>query len=101
MFQLLDLLLFLQIVASQSRQEKDVMAEAEAILDEMAHDYSLNNIRFLAYIFAKAFKRLYKHIYVNKSGLEKVCQAAVVKSRWCLPWCSFCTHMLQKVLDLV
>ncbi|XP_038046448.1 dihydroxyacetone phosphate acyltransferase-like [Patiria miniata] len=61
-----------EIVASNGRQEKDIYAEAEAILDEMAHEYSLNNIRFLAYIFAKTFKKLYGHIYVSKTGLEKL-----------------------------
>ncbi|XP_022110647.1 dihydroxyacetone phosphate acyltransferase-like [Acanthaster planci] len=61
-----------ELVASQNCEEKEVFAEAETILDEMAHNFTLNNIRFLAYLFSKAFKRLYGHIYVNKSGLEKL-----------------------------
>ncbi|XP_033635041.1 dihydroxyacetone phosphate acyltransferase-like [Asterias rubens] len=61
-----------EIVACEDRTENDVFKEAKDILEEMAHSYSENNIRFLSYFFAKIFKKLYGHIYVNKAGLEKL-----------------------------
>ncbi|XP_023228673.1 dihydroxyacetone phosphate acyltransferase-like [Centruroides sculpturatus] len=54
----------------------DVIKEADAIIEEMNHNYQLKAIRFFGYILAKAAKRLYEHIYVNRDGIDNVRKVA-------------------------
>ncbi|KAK6997966.1 dihydroxyacetone phosphate acyltransferase [Biomphalaria glabrata] len=50
----------------------EVMAEASAILDEMAHNQNMGAIRSFAFVLVKIFKALYQRIYVNVDGIQKV-----------------------------
>ncbi|PIK62477.1 putative dihydroxyacetone phosphate acyltransferase [Apostichopus japonicus] len=61
-----------KIVTETGLSRKEVEKEAFEILDDMAHAQSLTNLRTLAYIFPKLYKRLLRHLYVNKDGIEKL-----------------------------
>ncbi|XP_005103445.1 dihydroxyacetone phosphate acyltransferase [Aplysia californica] len=51
---------------------EEVTAEALSILDEMAHNQSMTAIRGFAFFLMKIFKSLYRRIYVNADGIQKV-----------------------------
>ena len=55
------------------------MAEANSILDEMAHDQSMAAIRGFAYALIKVFKALFNRVYVNEDGVQRV---SVLVSSW-------------------
>ncbi|XP_074649512.1 dihydroxyacetone phosphate acyltransferase-like [Tubulanus polymorphus] len=64
-------------VAEQISKEKkiplaDVAKEAESILNEMAHNFRMRSIRGVAYLLTKVLKSIYKKIYVNVEGIEKL-----------------------------
>ena len=48
------------------------MEESKGIMEEMAHAFSMRNIRVLGFLFPKVYRRLYDHIYVNREGVDKV-----------------------------
>lgn len=53
-------------------QKSEVTAEAVSILNEMAHNQRMKAIRGFAYFLVKIFKSLYKRVYVNVDGIQKV-----------------------------
>lgn len=61
-----------KISTEKGISRNDVEKEAEEILEDMAHSQSLTNLRTLAYIFPKLYKRLLRHLYVNRDGIEKL-----------------------------
>ncbi|BFZ06861.1 hypothetical protein BsWGS_09899 [Bradybaena similaris] len=50
----------------------EITAEAVSILNEMAHTQHMYAIRGFAYFLVKIFKALYKRVYVNVDGIQKV-----------------------------
>lgn len=50
--------------------KEELLKEAEAILDEMAHSLSMNAVRGLAFFLIKIFKQLFQRIYVNEEGIQ-------------------------------
>lgn len=52
--------------------KEELLKEAEAILDEMAHALSLNAVRGFAFFLIKIFKQLFQRIYVNEEGIQMV-----------------------------
>ena|SRR6218665_225499 len=52
--------------------KEELLKEAEAILDEMAHSLSMNAVRGLAFFLIKIFKQLFQRIYVNEEGIQMV-----------------------------
>lgn len=53
----------------------EIQAEAEAILEEMAHRLQLSTIRFFAFTLSKVFKTLFRSICVNEEGIQRLQQA--------------------------
>ncbi|XP_033104031.1 dihydroxyacetone phosphate acyltransferase-like [Anneissia japonica] len=51
---------------------EELAKEAESILQEMAHNFKMSNIRVLGFLFPKFYRNLYQHIYVNRAGIEKL-----------------------------
>ena len=50
----------------------EVMSQANSIVDEMAHNLRMGAIRGFSFFLIKIFKQLYRRIYVNEEGIEKV-----------------------------
>jgi len=65
-----------------------VTAETMSILDEMAHNQSMAAIRSFAFFLVKIFKSLYRRIYVNVDGVQKVGSVMIylfptlIRSQW-------------------
>ena len=51
---------------------EEIMKEAKAILDEMAHNLNMRAIRGFAVALTKVMKALYRRLYVNKDGIDRV-----------------------------
>ena len=51
---------------------EEVVAEALSILDEMAHNLRTGAVRGFAFFLIKVMKSLYRRIYVNVDGIQKV-----------------------------
>lgn len=51
---------------------EDVMKEAEAVVDEMAHNLRVGVIRGFAIFLVKVMKSLFQRIYVNEEAIQKV-----------------------------
>ena len=60
---------------------ESVTAQAEAILDEMAHNLNLKAIRGFAMFLVKVLKALFKRIYVNEEGIQKASSSRLFT--WC------------------
>ena len=69
--------IYFQVAAKQGVTEDALYEEAKAILEEMGHNQNMTNLRCLGVFFAKTFKALLQHIYVNPSGIQKVCLLSV------------------------
>lgn len=54
------------IEATQSLQD------ASAIIDEIAHTFSIKTIRVMAFALIKIIKQLFQNVMVNKEGVEQV-----------------------------
>ena len=67
-----DFICWFQISTEQGIPKADVMAEANAILDEMAHTLNMTAIRGFAYALVKVFKALFNRVYVNTEGIQQV-----------------------------
>uniref|UniRef100_A0A8C6XAA6 Dihydroxyacetone phosphate acyltransferase n=1 Tax=Naja naja TaxID=35670 RepID=A0A8C6XAA6_NAJNA len=52
-----------------------IQEEAAEILDEMGHGMHMGAIRFFAFTLSKIFKCLFKSVYVNEDGMQKLQQA--------------------------
>ncbi|KAK3093759.1 hypothetical protein FSP39_019822 [Pinctada imbricata] len=61
-----------QVVNDSGLPVEEVTAQAEAILDEMAHNLSLRAIRGFAVFLVKVLKSLFRRIYVNEEGIQRV-----------------------------
>jgi glycerone phosphate O-acyltransferase len=48
------------------------MKEAEAVVDEMAHNLRVGVIRGFAIFLVKVMKSLFQRIYVNEEAIQKV-----------------------------
>ncbi|CAD6194923.1 unnamed protein product [Caenorhabditis auriculariae] len=53
-------------------KEKLVFKEAEAILEEMAHAYSIYNVRALGFVVCAAMEKMFDSIMVNEQMLLKI-----------------------------
>ena len=53
-------------------KRRNVEKKAKYIVDEIAHTFNLKTIRFMAFALSKIVKRLFKHLFVNRNGIEKV-----------------------------
>lgn len=61
-----------QVCQESGLPEEEVWKQAEAILDEMAHNLRIGAIRSFAFFLVKVFKALFRRIYVNTEGVERV-----------------------------
>ena len=61
-----------QVCEEEGSKRGKVAKKAKEIVDEIAHTFSLRTIRFMAFMLSKIVKRLFRHVYVNRSGIEKV-----------------------------
>ncbi|XP_063958657.1 dihydroxyacetone phosphate acyltransferase-like [Lytechinus pictus] len=61
-----------QLVSEKGLEEDVIYKEADAILEEMGHNLNMTTLRSLATIFAKIFCKLFRHVYVNQSGIQKM-----------------------------
>ncbi|XP_053153930.1 dihydroxyacetone phosphate acyltransferase isoform X2 [Hemicordylus capensis] len=52
-----------------------IQEEATEILDEMGHSMHMGAIRFFAFTLSKLFKCLFKSVFVNEDGMQKLQQA--------------------------
>ena len=52
--------------------KEELMKEVIDILDEMAHAMSLKAVRGLSFFLIKVFKTLFKRVYVNDDGVQRV-----------------------------
>lgn len=50
--------------------KEELLREAEAILDEMAHALSMKSVRGFAFFLIKVFKQLFQRVYVNEEGVQ-------------------------------
>ncbi|XP_041353504.1 dihydroxyacetone phosphate acyltransferase-like isoform X2 [Gigantopelta aegis] len=50
----------------------EVVEQASSIVDEMAHNLRMGAIRGFSFFLIKIFKQLYRRIYVNEEGIEKI-----------------------------
>uniref|UniRef100_A0A0B6ZSK3 Phospholipid/glycerol acyltransferase domain-containing protein n=2 Tax=Arion vulgaris TaxID=1028688 RepID=A0A0B6ZSK3_9EUPU len=50
----------------------EIVSEAVSAVNEMAHNQNMKAIRGFAYVLVKIFKSLYKRVYVNVDGIQKV-----------------------------
>ncbi|XP_051909240.1 dihydroxyacetone phosphate acyltransferase [Hippocampus zosterae] len=64
-----------QVAKETGKALEDVRAEAEAILDEMAHRLQLSTVRFFAFMLSKVFKTLFRSVSVNEEGIQRLQQA--------------------------
>lgn len=62
----------LQLSSEKGLEEDVIFKEADAILEEMGHNLNMTTLRSLATIFANIFRQLFRHVYVNQSGIQKV-----------------------------
>jgi len=65
-----------QAIKDTKLPREEVTKEAMAILDEMAHTQRMGAIRGFAFFLLKIFKSLYRRIYVNTDGIQKVREMA-------------------------
>ncbi|ESO96500.1 hypothetical protein LOTGIDRAFT_159917 [Lottia gigantea] len=61
-----------QVCKESNLPLSEVTIQAKSILDEMAHNLRLGAVRSFAYFLIKAMKKLFKRIYVNDEGVQKV-----------------------------
>ncbi|KAM4713640.1 dihydroxyacetone phosphate acyltransferase isoform 1-T1 [Anableps anableps] len=64
-----------QVSKETDTAAEEIQAEAEAILEEMAHRLQLSTIRFFAFTLSKIFKTLFRSICVNEEGIQRLQQA--------------------------
>lgn len=50
----------------------EVWKQAEEVMQEMSHNLNMGAIRGFAMFLVKVLKSLFKRIYVNTEGIEKV-----------------------------
>ncbi|KAM3856584.1 dihydroxyacetone phosphate acyltransferase isoform 2-T2 [Vipera latastei] len=63
-------------LSRETGQSLDIIQEEAAeILDEMGHGMHMGAIRFFAFTLSKIFKCLFKSVYVNEDGMQKLQQA--------------------------
>nr|DBA26912.1 TPA: hypothetical protein GDO54_011109 [Pyxicephalus adspersus] len=63
-------------ISLETDEPLDVIQEQVCeILDEMAHNLTLNTIRIFAVSLSKIFKRLYRKIFLNVEGIQKLAKA--------------------------
>ncbi len=62
-----------------SREIKVVQAEAKVLVEEIAHDMALPAVRTLAFALRNVLQKVLHGVYVNTSGLAKVCVGRVGK----------------------
>ena len=49
-----------------------MLSQAGVVVEEMAHNLRGGAIRGMAFFLTKTLKQLYRRIYVNEEGIEKV-----------------------------
>ncbi|XP_065061968.1 dihydroxyacetone phosphate acyltransferase-like [Rhopilema esculentum] len=59
-----------------SSDRKKLEKRAREIVDEIAHTFSLKTIRFMSFMLSKIVNKLFRNVYVNRSGIEKLSHAA-------------------------
>ena len=64
--------LFLQVAHESGASLEEVQKEAASILEEMGHNLNLRSVRFFAYFLIKVFKSLFRRVYVNEEGVQRV-----------------------------
>jgi len=64
--------LLTRFVKQRGQKKKNVEKKAKYIVDEIAHTFNLKTIRFMAFALSKIVKRLFKHLFVNGSGIQKM-----------------------------
>ncbi|XP_030637311.1 dihydroxyacetone phosphate acyltransferase [Chanos chanos] len=64
-----------QVAVESGETAAVVQEEAVLILEEMAHRLQLRTVRFLAFALTKAFKMLYRSVFVNEEGIQRLQQA--------------------------
>lgn len=62
----------LQVCTDSGLPEDEVWAQAKEILQEMSHNLKLGAIRAFAMFLVKVLKALFRRIYVNEEGIQKV-----------------------------
>ncbi|XP_013398318.1 dihydroxyacetone phosphate acyltransferase-like isoform X1 [Lingula anatina] len=61
-----------QVASETGMPKAEVEKEANAILDEMAHNLRMGAIRGIATVLPKVMKKMYNRVYVNKEGISRV-----------------------------
>lgn len=61
-----------KVCEKEGIKRSQVEKKANEIIDEIAHTFNLRTIRFMAFAVTKIVKRLFKHVFINRSGIEKV-----------------------------
>ncbi|XP_006825280.1 dihydroxyacetone phosphate acyltransferase-like [Saccoglossus kowalevskii] len=61
-----------EMCVATGQDEGELLKETKAMLDEMGHTSSMGSVRFLAYVLPKVFKSIFRNIYVNTDGIEKI-----------------------------
>lgn len=61
-----------KVFTEKKVDRESVEKEAEEILSEMAHNFNMGSIRFFAFFMVKAFKALFRRVYVNADGIQQV-----------------------------
>lgn len=70
---LIKALYFCAQLSKETGESLDIIQEeAVEILDEMGHSMHMGAIRFFAFTLSKIFKCLFKSVYVNEDGMQKV-----------------------------
>ena len=63
-----------KVCEKEGMKRSKVEKKANQIIDEIAHTFNLRTIRFMAFALSKIVKRLFKHVFINRTGIEKVCR---------------------------
>lgn len=61
-----------RVSQESGRSAEEVLKEAKSVLDELGHALTMKGVRFLAIALIKVFKALFKRIYVNEAGIERL-----------------------------
>ncbi|XP_034555106.1 dihydroxyacetone phosphate acyltransferase [Notolabrus celidotus] len=64
-----------EIATETGSSVEEVREEASGILEEMSQNLQLGFIRLMGYAFTKTSKRLFRSVYVNMEGLNRLQQA--------------------------
>ncbi|KAI6240068.1 PlsC domain-containing protein [Aphelenchoides fujianensis] len=60
------------VAIESNRSEKEVHAEAKAIMDNMAHSFNLPSTKAVGYLVLKCLRRLLDKVMVNMEALRKI-----------------------------